>query len=181
VLTKVAERLWVGDEADCKIARSTQRMFGAWGGIVHACKFPCHAEAVGYDGKAKLEKEHPEYIAAERPGSLYLNIIDPPVPLFRVESFTRALDYIDAHRAAGEQGVLVHCNQGQSRAPSIALLWLAKRGRALPGESFAAARDAFVGTVPRDIWSEAGTLVFPGYRPGAGIEAFLTERWDEIA
>ena len=45
--------------------------------------------------------------------------------------------------------VVIHCNQGLSRAPSIALLWLAKRAKAISSsESYAAAAQAFLEIYP---------------------------------
>src|SRR5262245_26879778 len=96
MLTELEPWLWIGGDEDCGLAVANQKVNKAWAGIVHACKYPCHAHAVGYgyDSKVQLLKTHPEYLSATQPGNLYLNIIDPPVPLFQVEVFHRALDYI---------------------------------------------------------------------------------------
>lgn len=160
--------LWIGADEDCALALASQRQLQSWGGIVHACKWPCHANAVGYgyDSKVVLAKNHPEYLWAERPGSLYLNLIDPPVPLFQVGLFTTALDWIAEKDEPGKR-TLIHCNKGESRAPSIALLYLAKRADLLPNDSFQIARETFL-------------TKYPGYKPGAGIVTFLTDKWKEI-
>ena len=169
MLREVTPTLWIGGETDCAAALAMQSVVaGKWAGILHACKYPCHARILGYGGKVKLESGHPEYLAALRPGHLYLNVIDPPIPLFRVETFTRALDFLDAcAKDPLGRPALVHCNQAGSRAPSIALVWMAKRAELLPDDSFAVAREVFLTRVP-------------GYVPGAGLVAFLTERWKEI-
>jgi len=165
--SEVTPDLWVADERECGPAVAAQRVLGRWPAIVHACKYPCHAAAVGYDGEhatKKITPDHPEYVWAERPGNLFLNMIDPPQPLFRVETFTRAAAFIGQARPGGP--TLVHCNQGRSRAPSLVLVFLARAGR-LPRDSFGAAREAFV-------------ALYPAYEPGLGLVTFLTERWREV-
>jgi len=160
--------LWIGGDEDCALALASQRVNQSWTAVIHAAKWPCHANAVGYgyDSKVVLAKNHPEYLWAERPGSLYLNIIDPPVPLFQVAIFTTALDYIAEHDEPGGRQV-IHCNEGLSRAPSIALLYLAKRAERLPDDSYDKAREVFLTRYPR-------------YKPGGGIATFLSEHWKEI-
>lgn len=147
--------LWIGDEDSC---------LDFEGPVIHACKFPCYERVIG----EPREKDDPEYLVVESDRDLFLNMIDPPVPLFQLRTFTAALEFLD--RFDSEE-VLVHCNQGASRSPSIALLWLAKRRWASP--DFASARAAFE---PR----------FPGwggiaYRPGAGISTFLEREWANIS
>lgn len=153
-MIQVAERLFVGNDRDCR--PDPNRL------TVHACK-TCHQRGVGYQGS--LPKEHPNYLAMERPGELFLNLIDPPVPMFQTESFRIFLDYARRHYDDGDP-VLIHCNQGESRAPSLALLFMAKALRTIPDDSYAAARRAFERLYP--------------YKPGKGIETFLTDKWDTI-
>ena len=120
--------------------------------------------AVGYTARA-LPSSHAEYLWAERGAHLIMNIVDAPVPIFRTELFTKAIDWLDDLSTAG--AIVVHCNQGLSRAPTVALVYLAKARKALPNESYAAAREAFVKRAPT-------------YAPGAGLVTFLTEHWAEI-
>jgi hypothetical protein len=54
--------------------------------MVHACKSPCHRRAVGYQGS--LPPEHPHDLMRWHDYDLYLNLIDPPTPLFQVPSST---------------------------------------------------------------------------------------------
>lgn len=131
---------------------------------VHACKSPCHQRAVGYRGN--LPSTHPNYLALELAHDLYLNIIDPPLPLFKLETFTCFLEFATAQYGSGAE-LLIHCNQGESRAPSLALLFLAKRLNAIPNGSFSNAKSAF-------------SVLYPNFRPGLGIERFLSEQWDAI-
>jgi hypothetical protein len=133
--------------------------------VVHACKSPCHQNAVGYRGS--LPSNDPNYLWLQRPQDLYLNLIDPPVPLFKIESFRCFLTFATTQYRDGAT-LLIHCNQGESRAPSLALLFLAKRLRAIPSGSFLEAKEAF-------------SMLYPAYSPGKGIEQFLTKQWSEIS
>ena len=134
--------------------------------VVHACKEPCHRHAVGYRTRT-IPSNHPNYLVKQTDCHLYLNLIDPPQPLFMMPSFAAFMTFVEHHIA--DRRVLIHCNQGESRAPSLALLYLAKRTDLLPGGSYAEAAETFRASM------------FPGYRPGRGIQAWLTRHWTEIA
>mgnify|MGYP001583064844 CR=1 FL=1 len=156
--------LHVGGEADCV------RWLGPHNGfsVLHAAKYPCHANATGLPGKGD-----PRYLACRVSDEhLTLNMIDPPTPLFSLALFQRALDFLDERLALGP--VLIHCNQGLSRAPSLALVYLAKRAKGLRGH-FAASFDGYAGA------RGEFAAIYPAYAPGAGLVQFLTERWKEIA
>ena len=127
--------------------------------VVHACKDPCHKQAVGYE--KKIETHHPDYLGRERGAHLYLNMIDPPVPLFKPEMFRLFFDFVD--RQIAERPVVIHCNQGRSRAPSLTLLYMAKRLHLLPDTDYVSARRAFEQKFP--------------YAPGKGIETYLMAEW----
>lgn len=156
--TIVARNLAFGNESICTHATS--------GAIadVHACKEPCHRAAVGYRGR-RLASCHPHYLVLRREFHLYLNLIDPPQPLFTRVSFEAFMTFVDEHLPRRE--VLIHCNRGESRAPSLALLYMAKRLSMLPADSYATAAALF-----RQQFA---------YNPGAGIALWLTQNWGAIA
>ena len=154
MLIEVFPNLIVGDMERCANFDVT----------LHCAKSPCHQTMVGYKGN--LAKDHPEYLMARRGNDLALNMIDPPeAKWFRHEIFTAALDFLDEH--AGTR-TLCHCNSGLSRAPSIACLWLAKRAKVIPQESWLDAKAAFLTRMP-------------SFKPGLGIDTFLTEHWAALA
>jgi predicted protein tyrosine phosphatase len=130
--------------------------------VVHACKEPCHKNAVGY--VKQLDDEHPHYLSYEHGMHLFLNMIDPPVPLFKHASFKVFFEFVD--RQIAQCAVVIHCNQGRSRAPSLALLYMAKRLQLLPNTDYHAARCAFEAQFP--------------YSPSKGIETFLRSEWDAL-
>jgi len=156
-MQQVYDRLFVGDLSDC----STTRV--GWA-VIHACKSPCHQFAVGYRGS--LTADHPNYLVLERGDDLFLNMIDPPFPLFKMESFTEFLRF--AHERWKRQiTLLIHCNQGESRAPALALLLMSKRLGVLSPVSYNEAAQEF-------------SDMYPAYRPGHGIRTFLMEHWEAI-
>ncbi len=58
---------------------------------------------------------------------LILNMVDAKDPeLFSKEMIDAALDFMDETLSRGLK-VLVHCDRGESRSPSIALLYVAAR------------------------------------------------------
>ena len=126
MIYEVTERLSFGAQEDCLL--ETQNNARA---IIHACKHPCHRKAVRYENN--LPANHPNYLSFERGHHLYLNLIDPPVPLFKLESFKIFFDFAD--RQIVTRPLLIHCNKGESRAPSLALLYMAKRLDLLPNDN----------------------------------------------
>lgn len=162
MLHQVHEGLYVGDEGECRLPGEPME----WAAVLHCAKDPCHRRlAGGYTGRA-LPATHPDYLSVRRGVHLALNIIDPPAPLFRREVFQQALDFLDEMQDGGD--LLLHCNEGRSRAPAIALLYLAKRRGVLPDSGYAAAAEAF--TRER----------MASYEPGIGIRMFLEITWPEI-
>ena len=154
-LHNVAPKLYFGDaEAGHRAAPDAA--------VVHACKDPCHKDAVRYD--KSLDSDHPNYLSFERGNHLYLNMVDPPIPLFKHETFKTFFEFVDRHIA--ERTVVIHCNQGRSRAPSLALLYMAKRLKLLPDTDYRSARIEFEKKFP--------------YLPGKGIETFLSKEWASL-
>jgi len=151
---EVHEGVYVGSEASCRNGTADLA-------VVHACKTPCHQRAVGYAGS--LPNTHQHYLVMRRSFDLFLNMIDPPLPLFKLPLFTEFLLFAAEHWDVGRP-LAIHCNQGESRAPSLALVFLAKHLRVLPDDSFAGAADAF-------------RIRYPAYRPGVGIQRFLADNW----
>lgn len=157
-MREVSSGLFVGTEHDC-----FRESRDDWS-VVHACKNPCHVQAVCYRGS--LPSDHPHYLLLEEDRHLYMNLIDPAVPLFKKESFTGFRSFASEHRGAG-LNVLIHCNKGLSRAPSLALLFLAKDLGGIPAESYRAARRGY-------------EEIDPSYTPGLGIQKYLRDNWGEF-
>jgi hypothetical protein len=154
---KVYERLFIGDESEC-----FDNKIG-WA-IVHACKSPCHQRAVGYRGS--LPSNHPNYLVLERRDNLFLNMIDPTQPLFMMPLFIEFLRFAKEQWESGKN-VFIHCNKGESRAPSLALLFLAKEIKSIRSASYDQAREDFI-------------KLYPAYTPGTGIQTYLRNNWEKM-
>jgi predicted protein tyrosine phosphatase len=118
---------------------------------------------LGYGGRG-APKEHPEYLIARRDNRLILNLVDADNPAYiPKEIVDAALAFIHESLTA-DHHTLVHCNQGMSRSPAIALLYLAVHTDLLPKATFAEAETAFRG-------------IYPLYHPAGGMRGFLLQNW----
>lgn len=156
-MEQIYDRLYLGTDYDCFKGN------GDWT-VVHACKSPCHQRAVNYRGC--LPNSHPNYLILEIKNNLYLNIIDPPQPLFKPQLFISFLDFSRRHWNSGNN-ILIHCNRGESRSPSLALMFLAKHISIISNDSYDQAKEGF-------------KIVFPAYAPGQGIQIYLRKHWGEF-
>lgn len=156
-MIEVHPNLFVGSEADEQRVRGQAGWF-----FVHACKEPYHRQALGYSGRAAA-KDHPEYLIARREGRLILNLVDvADVNYVAPEIVDAALEAIRAN--IGEVRVLLHCNQGQSRSPTLALLYLARFT-----DRFAAmGLDEAIG---------AFREIYPLYNPARGMADYARLNW----
>lgn len=160
----VRDRLYVAGDDACPGTDPATAQVPDGRAVVHACKAPCHQDAVGYTGT--LPHDHEQYLALEDETHLYLNLIDPPRPLFKRASFEHFFRFARRHWSGGRE-LLIHCNRGRSRSPSLALVFLAGVTDDLPAASFADAAQAYVD-------------LDPAYRPGRGIETYLRREWDAL-
>ena len=151
--------VYVGEDEDAElILKSTN---DEWA-IVHACKEKWHRELLGYTGRG-APKDHPEYLFAERGNRLYMNIVDAPKSIFFDKGMIdKALDFIHEKRNQGLK-VLVHCNEGMSRSPSLALIYMVKH-------------NLIKGDTLEDVEAEFMKL-YPKYNPGTGMREFVKENW----
>lgn len=158
-MIEVYSNLFVGDEIDYELNVAAQE---GWA-VVQACKEPYHRQALGYRGRRPPEGHH-ESLVARRGHRLILNMVDARDPaLFPKEMIDAALDFIHEALDKGLK-VLVHCDRGDSRAPSIALLYMAARLGELPTESLEAAEEKF-------------RTLYPNYNPKPGIYGHLRQNW----
>lgn len=160
-MIEVCANLHVGSEGD------EQRMRGQAGWFfIHACKEPYHRQALGYTGRAAA-KTHPEYLIARRNGRLVLNLVDVDDPNYIPADIVDAA--LDAVRDNIQHSkILLHCNQGQSRSPSIALLYLLKHTDILGQKDMAAAIAAF-------------RVIYPPYAPARGMAEYIRLNWHRYA
>ncbi|MFI5035581.1 MAG: hypothetical protein ACHQFZ_05195 [Acidimicrobiales bacterium] len=151
--------LWVGDRP----AGQTCVRDNDWA-VVNTSKV-LHAQLVGVPQNQLKRTSH--YLRLEREGLLSFNMIDGEARYFQMlgpEAFVDSLDFIDHWR--GTRAVLVNCDRGMSRSPTVAMLYLAKRLHLLPDASFVEALLAF-------------RRLYPNYDPG-GVGKFVSMHWASI-
>lgn len=156
-MIEVHPNFFVGSQDDEAAIRGQPGWF-----VVHACKEPYHRQALGYASQG-APRQHPEYLLAERPGRLILNLVDvAQVSFIAPVIVDTALSAIDRHISNFK--VLVHCNQGFSRSPSIALLYLLKYTDALGSDDPAVALSVF-------------RKLYPPYAPAQGMADYVRLNW----
>ncbi|MEA3588160.1 dual specificity protein phosphatase family protein [Pseudidiomarina sp. 1APP75-27a] len=156
-MIEVHPNLFVGNEADASISLRESDWY-----IIHACKEPFHRQALGYSGRA-APKNHPEYLIARRDGRLVLNLVDVPDPAYIAKEIMDAAVEAIAENIS-QKKVLVHCNQGMSRSPTIALLYLLKHTNQLNSGSL------------RNILASFKAK-YPAYNPAGGVAGFVERYW----
>lgn len=160
-MEKIYPRLYIGDEPACRASVGNQDL-----AIIHACKEPCHRKHVGYKERS-IPDGHPMKLTAEAPYNLYLNLVDMPQEFlvhYTHPIIEKAISFIKTH--IQERSVLIHCNQGKSRSPSIGMAYLAHQG-IIPNASFPEAEQAFI-------------KIYDKYEPGLGIRSYLQKNWTDI-
>ncbi|MFC2118340.1 dual specificity protein phosphatase family protein, partial [Bacteroidota bacterium] len=117
--------------------------------IVHATQ-TIHYQLFGWNRTSnKPDKNHPNYIFYEKDNRLSLNWVDGKANLYEWsgnDKFIKILDFID--KWLPQRNVLVHCDQGFSRSPSLCLLYLAKRIKIISDESYQDAKTGFLRLYP---------------------------------
>ena len=156
-MKQIFEGVYVGSQEDEPIE--------GWA-TIHAAKNPYHVDAVGYKGK--LEPSHPNYLMLRKENDLYLNMIDPPFELLADLTnpmFQESMNFI-AQAIIDDKNILVRCNKGQSRSPSIILVFMAF-GDLISKSSYAEAKKEFM-------------ELYPEYSPGEGVAKYLEKNWQDL-
>ena len=159
-MIEITPNVFIGNEADYEFDVQFRQ---GWS-TIHACKEPYHRAALGYTGRA-CSTDNPEYLLARRDNRLMLNLVDVDNPdWISPIIIDAALAFIDEQIALGQQ-VLVHCNQGQSRAAGIGLIYLAGKNQ-FSGMTFEQAEEAFI-------------KIYPDYSPALGVRGFCSANWEK--
>ena len=152
-MTKVMLNLYVGSEDDYfSLPSDLDHWF-----VVQAARYPFYWDENDGDNGGIIK-------AGNR---LILDMIDArEAEYFQFQHFETALEVIH-RRLQKPTSVLIHCNRGLSRSPSIAMLYLAHFAKKIPSKTyFDAARLMY--------------CIYPRYLPGEGIQRYLIENWDRF-
>lgn len=157
-MKEITKNIYVGNQEDCFYEHKPD-----WA-VIHACKHPCHRTAVGQT--RNLQKTHKHYLTYINHQHLFLNMIDSNSSYFPEQLFYTSLRFIKTFEKKNIN-ILIHCNQGMSRAPSIAMLYIAKEMDIIDSSSYDIARDSFYPLYQR-------------YIPNPGIDKFLRKNWKKF-
>jgi hypothetical protein len=133
--------------------------------FVRCCKYgpDGHQQTLGY--KSASAPKGKDYLTVIKDNRLCLNMIDKDDPnFFPDELIQTAIAYIKGQIEAGKK-VLVACNKGHSRGPTVALLYLRSIGE-MPW-SFIRSEMIF-------------RTLYPAYNPEQGIRQKARELWPKL-
>lgn len=157
---EVYPNLFVGDDV------AFQKLQGKPGwSFLRCCKEGPggHRQLLGYSTLGAPKGTH--YLWAKKGSVLALNLLDLSDPNFIDEGMVnRGLDFIEKRLNAGDK-VLVACNQGLSRGPTMAMMYLRRIGD-LP-EGYRAAYKIF-------------KTIYHKYDPGAGVQQYAKAHWNQL-
>lgn len=88
----------------------------------------------------------------------------PDTSSFEISDFILAMDFLDKYIKTNK--ILIHCDWGQSRSPTLVLVYLAKRLKLIP--------NTFIGAL------EQFVKIYPDYHLPSGISKFVKLNWNEI-
>ena len=126
-----------------------------------ASGFVTHQSQVGWSGRG-CNKDNLYYLYKEEEDAIYLNMIDGEDPVYvNDEMIDAALSFMKRH-LDNDQTIFVYCSLGESRSPSIALMYMLEHGLI----------DATDNTlrVFRD-------KVYGNYQPKRGNAEYIIKRW----
>lgn len=167
-MERIIYNLYVGTVEDIPFAE--QLGFSVLG----ACKEPLHrkhaklkgASEEGYVGRA-MPKNEPEYLYAERDHALYLNLIDQKdMKYIPDECINKALEFIDKEISDG-RNILICCNKGESRSPSIVLMWFIKNNEWDYHETF------------ENVIHNFSCWYYENYNPSDGMRDYVKNFWGD--
>lgn len=158
-MVEVFDKIFVGDDNDYEAKRRDYNF-----SYLHCAKHPYHKNIVGYS-----ENPNPtdaQYLYAHQNGVLALNMVDAKEEkYFSIPMFQYAVLFIRSEVAKGKS-VLINCNKGESRSPSVALIYLAQMG-VVRNDSYTNAKEDFL-------------KIYPKYNPAFGVASFLMTRWNGL-
>lgn len=158
-MEKIIDNLYIGSDVDDEQAESN-----GWSILVCAKEGPHgHRHILGYTSLGAPKDKN--YYFVQKGNRMALNLIDSDSPNMIPEQVINAgLDFIKQQIGEGKN-VLVHCNEGHSRGPVMALMYLRTIGE-MPG-SFHQSESKF-------------KTLYPPFDPAHGIEQFSRTNWRSL-
>jgi len=159
-MIEIYNSIFIGDQHDYELIKNEN----GWA-ILHCCKHPHHMVLTGYSGN--LHPSHPDFKYKKSGNRLALNLVDvrdynEKYLQYYKEMFADAFCFLDEYYLEGRK-ILIHCNKGESRAPTIAMMYATKHG-AFGESSFSAAATRL-------------SEIYPNYNPKIGIFKTIELLW----
>jgi hypothetical protein len=152
-------RLFVGTKEEYSFAK--QKGMKIVCALNRANGFVTHQSVVGWQGRG-CNPDNPYYLFRRDADAIYLNMIDAEDPKYVIdEMINPALDFILQQLNSGNE-VFIYCSLGESRSPSIALMYLL--------ENNLIEKSADTINVFRNNF-------YPNYQPKAGNLLYIKRRW----
>lgn len=155
-MEEIIKRLYVGSDDD--VATAKARGYAR----LACCKDgPAgHRTMLGYTALGAPKGK--DYLFARKGDWMALNLVDSPEPTMIPDKVIDAgLEFIKEQMDRGNK-ILVHCNAGHSRGPSMAMLYLHSIGELSQGYNRAL---------------HIFKTLYPKYNPGHGMEYHVRTRW----
>jgi len=151
-------KLFVGTKEEYSIAK--QKGMKIVCALNSANGFITHKSVVGWQGRG-CDKDNPFYLFKRENDAIYLNMIDGEDPKYvNDEMINPALDFIQ-HHLNNNNEVFVYCSLGESRSPSIALMYLLENNLI----------EKTINTF--DVFRK----YYPNYNPKKGNLLYIKNRW----
>lgn len=130
-------------------------------------KNPFHKQIVGYEKNCPKEHKNYLYAYSDDGNALALNMIDAKdKKYFSDKMILEGLDFIE-HELNKGNSVVVVCNQGESRSPTMCLLYLMLHGD-------------FEKTMTHSEIFTRFKEMCPCWKPNKGISDYTIDFWDRI-
>lgn len=155
-MEEIIKRLYVGSDDD--VATAKARGYAR----LACCKDgpDGHRTMLGYTALGAPKGK--DYLFARKGDWMALNLVDSPEPTMIPDKVIDAgLEFIKEQMDRGNK-ILVHCNAGHSRGPSMAMLYLHSIGELSQGYNRAL---------------HIFKTLYPKYNPGHGMEYHVRTRW----
>ncbi|MEP4888948.1 MAG: dual specificity protein phosphatase family protein [Aliiglaciecola sp.] len=119
-----------------------------------------HQSVVGWSGRG-CNKDNPCYLFKQTDDAIYLNMIDGDNPAYVSDDMINpALEFIKS-ALKNQEKVFIYCSLGESRSPSIALMYLLENGL----------------LAPENAVTEFKSLYYNNYLPKRGNLEYIKNRW----
>jgi hypothetical protein len=123
--------------------------------------FVTHQSQVGWSGRG-CDKDHPCYLYKKEADAIYLNMIDGDDPKYVSDvMINAALGFMKKH-LDNDETIFVYCSLGESRSPSIALMYMLEHGLI---------------DVNNNVLVDFRDNFYANYQPKRGNAQYIVNRW----